>query len=104
MEESGSAHQFFPLFVFIVICIFSFLRKRKKREEAQVPLKMMSPLPPKQKREPPPSLPIATIRVSSPPSEPTPAPSTRSKPRIVKIVNALPSKKQLILISELLKK
>lgn len=102
MEENGNTNFFFPLFI-LAICLLSFLRKRKKREE--MPLeKRATPSAPTSASAP--QLPPTQKRVERKRPSQAVASSTfckrKRRRRIVKLVQSLPSKKALIPLAELL--
>ena len=104
MEENSNFDAFYPFFIIIAVYLVTFFKKRAKmKREAEEKRKM-----PLIRREVPrraetPPVPVATVKMIKPPIQQKAAPIGRKrKPRIVNLVQGLKSKKELILLSEIL--
>ena len=102
MDEKGEGFESFYYFFFILLIYFlTFLRKKlqKKRHPSPQP-----PRPQVSHLAKTPSIPIAKKvgTLPSPPKEIIRKPIRKRRPRIVKVVSRLRSKKDLILLSEVL--
>lgn len=105
MEEKNNFDAFYPFFIIIAVYLVTFFKKRAKmKREAEEKRKM-----PLMRREAPrrvatSPVPVATVKIIKPPTpQHKVAPVARKrKPRIVNLVQGLKSKKELILLSEIL--
>lgn len=106
MEEKNNFDAFYPFFIIIVVYLVTFFKKRakmkrdaeEKRRAPLVPIRREAPL-----RAAMPPVPVATVKINKPPTQQKAAPIRRKrKPRIVNLVQGLKSKKELILLSEIL--
>lgn len=114
MENDSSSHSFYFLIFIFILYIFSFLKAKKKREkeEEKAEIKKKSPpLSQMQKRSSRPPLPVrevSTTKKAPQINEKVKSPYTvseirRGRSKIEKLVEALPSKKAMVAISEILK-
>lgn len=106
MEENGSAETFIYFLIIAAIYFLNFFLKRaKKKREASTTLPPRRPATPPPAKRPPPMPVVKKVEVRRAPPRSYEAPKSRSapsKPRIARIVGELPSKKNLILLSEIL--
>ena len=106
MEEKNNFDAFYPFFIIIVVYLVTFFKKRakmkrdaeEKRRAPPVPIRREAP-----RRAEAPPVPVATVKIIKPPIRQKAARIGRKrKPRIVNLVQGLKSKKELILLSEIL--
>lgn len=111
-KDSSSQSFYFLIFIFLIY-IFSFFRAKKKREKEQEEMeqKKRSAPPPKAQKKPALShMTISEIKTvkHGPQRKETKNPysiykKNKNEPRIKKLVKSLPSKRDMIAISEILK-
>ncbi|WP_316357554.1 hypothetical protein [Candidatus Neptunichlamydia sp. REUL1] len=104
MEEKNNFDAFYPFFIIIIVYLVTFFKKRAKmKREAEEkrkapPIRRQAP-----RRVATPPIPVATVKTSEPSVQLKKPPATRKgKPRIVNLVQGLKSKKELVLLSEIL--
>lgn len=104
MEENSNFDAFYPFFIIIAVYLVTFFKKRAKmKREAEEKRKMplMRRGAPRHVATPP--VPVATVKMIKPTAQKKAAPIARKrKPRVVNLVQGLKSKKELILLSEIL--
>jgi len=104
MEEKNNFDAFYPFFIIVIVYLVTFFKKRAKmKREAEEKRKA----PPIQREAPrrvaTPPIPVATVKIFEPPFQKEAIPAARKgKPRIVSLVQGLKSKKELVLLSEIL--
>ena len=108
MQDQGSIETFFPFVVIILVYLITNIRKqmKKKEKEAAKPTPRPSPPKPAMKAAPPPQkIELEVIKEELQPLEKQEAPfHSKPQPRIKTLVGSLRSKKDLILLSEILKR
>ncbi len=106
MEEKNNFDAFYPFFIIIVVYLVTFFKKRakmkrdaeEKRRTPPVPIRREAP-----RRAATPPMPVATVKIIKPTAQKKAAPIARNRqPRIVNLVQGLKSKKELVLLSEIL--
>ena len=104
MEENSNFDAFYPFFIIIVVYLVTFFKKRAKmKREAEEkrkapPIRRQAP-----RRIATPPIPVATVKTSEPSVQLKEPPAARKgKARIVNLVQSLKSKKELVLLSEIL--
>jgi hypothetical protein len=107
MEENNNFDAFYPFFIIIVLFIVNFFRNRTKQKQEMEQRRERVPSPPKPfpKIPPPPSPQIPTYKKNNKVEEIaiTKKHAKKSKhPRAVNLVSGLKSKKELVLLSEIL--
>jgi hypothetical protein len=110
MEENNNFDAFYPFFIIIFLFIVNFFRNRAKQKQEMEQRRGRVPSPPKPfpKTAPPPSPQIATYKKNKKLEKVeeiaiTKKHAKKSKhPRVVNLVSGLKSKKELVLLSEIL--
>ncbi|MCB1110583.1 MAG: hypothetical protein KDK64_06335 [Chlamydiia bacterium] len=99
-EKSEGFGTFYYFFFIIAVYLFTLLRNRMKKKKGAEQA-AQRPMPPR-RVAPPPSIPVTKKPVLLPRLKEAPRKVVRRRPRIVKLVQGLQSKKELILLSEIL--
>lgn len=106
MEEKSNFDAFYPFFIIIVVYLVTFFKKRAKMKRDAEEKRRAPPVPIRREAihhvaTPPPS--ISTVKmVKLPTRKKTPPIKRKGNPRIVNLVQGLKSKKELVLLSEIL--
>lgn len=101
MDENSNFETFLPFIIFVIAILLRFL-KRKKKEEPQRARPVQRQKPPEPRSVAPPPVQRTVVQKKENKEVPRPLPKRRRRPRIVRLVQGLHSKKELILLSEIL--
>jgi len=104
MEENSNFDAFYPFFIIIAVYLVTFFKKRakmKREEEEKRKMPLIRREAPRRAATPPP--PLRPVKILKPPTQQNTAPIARKRrPRIFNLVQGLKSKKELVLLSEIL--